>query len=290
MTTFIDFCRLHGVLIDRLPPVGVWRRYKTADKPAHRNGAVKFMGDHGFVQNHATMQEVASWRSEGESLVAVQRVQQIAADAARETVQKQRQAAEKAANILGECRVTTHPYLAAKGFPEERGNVWRRDAGEMLVVPMRVGRDLAGVQLITEDGAKKFLYGQRCSLAQYVFTAGAGVPHIVCEGYATALSARLAMGQLKRPYALHVCFSAGNMKKVAEQLPGGVVLADNDESGTGERVAKEIGWPYWMSDRVGEDANDYHQRRGLFALSQGIAAAIRQTQRTRMAACVENSR
>lgn len=284
MTTFIDFCCLHGVLIDHLPPIGVWRRYKTEDKPSHRNGAVKFMGDHGFVQNHATMQDVAFWRSEGESPIAAQRIQQIAAEAARETALKQRNAAAKAAHILAECRVTVHPYLAAKGFPEERGNVWRTEAGDTLVVPMRVGRDLVGVQLISEDGTKKFLFGQRCSLAQYVFTAGSGLPHILCEGYATALSARLAMGHIKRPYALHVCFSAGNMKKVAEQLPGGVVLADNDASGTGERVAKEIGWPYWMSDRVGEDANDYHQRRGLFALSQGIAEAIRKSQRERMAA------
>ena len=64
------------------------------------------------------------------------------------------------------------------------------------------------------------------------------------------------------------------MKKVAQSLPGGFVVADNDASGTGERIAKEIGWPYWMSDTVGEDFNDTHQRVGLFAISQQLAKVI----------------
>lgn len=265
MTTFIDFCRIHGVVIDRLPRVGVWQRFKTEDKPSHRNGAVKFMGDHGFVQNHATMQEVAVWRAEGESREIAQRVQQVANQAAQDTIKKQQQAAQKAAQMLSECELKQHPYLESKGFPDERVNV----LDGVMLVPMRVGRQVVGVQTIDPDGNKKFLFGQRCSMAEYVFNAANG-PHIVCEGYATALSVRLAMARLKRPYTLHVCFSAGNMKKVAQSLPGGFVVADNDASLTGETVAKEIGWPYWMSDVVGEDANDYHQRKGIFSLTQGL--------------------
>jgi putative DNA primase/helicase len=82
------------------------------------------------------------------------------------------------------------------------------------------------------------------------------------------------MKQMKRRYNLHVCFSAGNMVKVAATLEPGLVIADNDESGTGERVAKEIGWPYWISDKVGEDANDYHQRLGLFAFTQSLTSML----------------
>lgn len=274
MTTFIDFCRLHGVLIDGLPPLGKWRRYKTEDKPAHRNGAVKWMGDHGFVQNHATMQEVATWKSEGESTVAIQQMKRTAQEASDQIAQANAKAAERAQWILSQCVIARHPYLAGKGFAEEPVNVWHSDAGVLLVIPMRVGSHLVGCQLVDEEGAKKFLTGQRCSHAQYVFTASSG-PHIVCEGFATGLSVRSAMKSLKRPYTLHVCFSAGNMKKVAEALPGGLVIADNDASGTGERIAKEIGWPYWMSGRVGEDANDAHQRLGLFSLSQGISKVFR---------------
>jgi hypothetical protein len=66
----------------------------------------------------------------------------------------------------------------------------------------------------------------------------------------------------------------GNMAKIAEGLRCGIVIADNDESRTGERTAQAIGWPYWMSDTVGEDGNDYAQRRGLFALGCGLKSII----------------
>lgn len=270
---FVDYCRAHGVLIDTAPPVGVWRRYKTEDKPGHRNGAVKYMGDHGFVQNHATMQEVAVWKADEASRIAVQEVARIAKQADQETRRAQGDAARKAQFILSECRSGFHPYIAGKGFPEEVVNVWKTGAGLVCVVPMYAGRDLVGCQLINEDGTKKFLYGQRSGGAEFAFTSGPA--NFLCEGFATALSVRHALRNLKVRATVHVCFSAGNLKRIAERLPAGVVVADNDASGTGERVAKEIGWPYWMSDTVGEDANDYHQRRGLFALSQGLRTASR---------------
>ena len=272
--TFIDFCRAHGVVIDTLPPVGTWKRYRTTDKPNHRNGAVKFMGDHGFCQNHATMQEVSSWRAQGESAMAHQEVQRIAREASQEIARNNARAASEAARILSECNYERHAYTASKGFPEELMNVWRTDAGPLAIVPMFVDGELVGVQKITEAGEKKFLQGQRSGGAQFVF-ANKG-PHFLCEGYATALSARQALKHLKRPYTLHVCFSAGNMKKVAMALPGGFVLADNDASHTGERTAREIGWPYWMSDRVGEDFNDAHQRLGLFAVGQQLVKVMRE--------------
>ena len=98
--------------------------------------------------------------------------------------------------------------------------------------------------------------------------------NIVCEGYATALSVRAALKQMKRRYSIHVCFSAGNMVRVADGLQPGLVIADNDESGTGQEAAASIGWPTWMSDRVGEDANDYHRRVGLFGLTQSLTQSM----------------
>lgn len=264
-------------MIDTLPPVGMWKRYKTTDKPGHRNGAVKFMGDHGFVQNHATMQDVSSWRSEGESPIAHQEIQRIAREASQEIARNNAKAAEKAAWILGQCETRKHAYTAAKGFPDELVNVWKSDAGPVAVIPMRIGAYLVGCQLIDEAGEKKFLFGQRSGGAQFIF-ANRG-PHILCEGYATALSARQALKNLKSPYTLHVGFSAGNLKKIAADLSTGLVLADNDASGTGQRVAEEIGWPYWMSDRVGEDFNDAHQRLGLFAVSMQLQRALGESRR-----------
>ena len=83
------------------------------------------------------------------------------------------------------------------------------------------------------------------------------------------------MKALKRRYTLHVCFSAGNLKKFAATLQGGYVVADNDASRTGERTAKETGWTYWMPSEVGMDANDVHQRDGLFKFSQSLGKVIR---------------
>ena len=40
--------------------------------------------------------------------------------------------------------------------------------------------------------------------------------------------------------------------------------ADNDKSGTGEKVAKESGKKYYMSPIVGNDINDDHIQLGLF--------------------------
>lgn len=275
---FLDFCRVHGVVIDRLPTLGRWVRFPTTDKPRHRNGAVKFMGTYGLVQNWAEQTEPAVWRDEGVSREAQKRIRSVANEADREARELASRAAQKAATLLSECELSTHPYLEKKGFPEELVNVWNKDTDNVMVVPMRRGRELVGCQLIKADGEKKFLYGQRSGGAEFVF--GQRGIHVLCEGYATALSAQQALRNLKTPYVLHVTFSAGNMKKVAEQLPGGIVLADNDASLTGERVAKEIGWPYWMSDVVGEDFNDAHQRKGVFPLAMQIKSLI-QTNRIR---------
>ena len=185
---------------------------------------------------------------------------------------QQREASGKAAWILKQCQYGHHQYLKAKGYEDEQVNVWAKDGIKTMVIPMRVDGHLVGVQLIDEAGVKKFLFGQRTSGASFIFD-NKGV-NIVCEGYATALAVRKALKNMKRRYTLHVCFSAGNMVKVAASLSSGFVVADHDASGTGERVAKEIGWPTWMSDTVGEDADDCLKRRGLFKFSQSLVKSM----------------
>lgn len=269
---FVNFARLHGVLIDHLPPMGRWVRFRTEDKPRSRNGAVKWMGDHGHVQNHATMTEIATWRAEGDNAVQPIDHRALAEAQAREAARLQagrERAAQKAAWILEQCGQSTHAYLTRKGFAQERGLVWATERGPVLVIPMRVGQQLVGCQLISEAGEKKFLGGQRTTEAAFVI--GQGAP-ILCEGYATGLSVRAALGVLKLRRSIVVTFSAHNLKRFAQA--GALVVADNDASCTGERVAIETGLPYWLSDTVGEDFNDFHQRVGLFKASGGLRAAL----------------
>ena len=271
---FIQFARSHGIIINDLPPVGVWKRYPTQDHPRKRNGACKYMGTHGFVQNHALSTVTSLWKPDSVDRLNLD-MRAIVIGQAQAEQQRRKLATEavgKAVRMLNDSGYSTHAYLTAKGFPDEQGSVLLIESKPVLLIPMRRGKSLVGVQQIWEDGTKKFLYGQRSSGATFCFD-NKGV-NIVCEGYATALSVRAAMKQLKRRYTIHVCFSAGNMVRVAEGLEQGLVIVDNDESGTGQRAAEEIGWPIWMSDRVGEDCNDYMRRVGLFGLSQSLTQSM----------------
>lgn len=265
---FVSFCRGYGVMLEGLPPVGRWIRVKTEDKPRHRNGSVKWMGDVGFVQNWANMDEPAMWRGETTKDV-IQRIKRESRAAERDAERLASKAAQKAATMLAECSPDVHPYFERKGFPDHIGNVWKDGSA---LIPMYRDRAIVGCQAITAAGEKKFLYGQRSGGAEFVM--GQRGKHFLCEGYATALSAQVVLRNLKTPYILHVCFSAGNMKKIAQGLSFGVVLADHDASGTGERIAREIGWPYWMSDTQGEDFNDAHLRIGTFPLAMQLRKVL----------------
>jgi putative DNA primase/helicase len=271
--SLLGFARALGIVVDVVPPIGVWKRYPTEDHPHKRNGAIKFMGDVAFLQNHATDVEISVWHAEGDAVMDPNKARKLVEAAHRDIRDKQEKAAQKAGFILHQCQYGFHPYLEKKGFKEEQGNIWKHEDELLLVIPMRVGHRLVGCQIINSEGGKKFLFGQRTSGAAFVFDNHG--PNILCEGYATALSIKTAMKALKRRYTLHVCFSAGNMKKVADTLPGGFVVADNDASRTGQNTAEQIGWPTWMPDTAGMDANDVHQRDGLFKFSQSLGKVIR---------------
>ena len=270
---FLDFARSHGIIIHDYPPLGTWKRYPTEDHPRKINGAVKFMGTHGFVQNHAVDTVVSIWKPDSRNQLDHRLIRSSVLNAEAEQRKRQQEATRKAVRMLNDSGMMTHPYLEAKGFPDEQGNVLRIEGKPVLLVPMRIVGSLVGVQMIDAEGGKKFLFGQRTSGATFTFD-NKGI-NILCEGYATALSVRLALKTMKRRYTLHVCFSAGNMLKVAEGLKPGLVIADNDASETGQKTAEKIGWPFWISDTTGEDANDFHQRVGLFKFTQSLTQSMR---------------
>ena len=270
---FVQFCRAHGILIDSVPPLGVWKRFPTDDHPHKRNGAVKFMGDHGFVQNHATQTEVSVWKSDKPTTFDPEKLARVVQKAQDDTERRQREAAQKAQFIMDRCDQARHDYLKAKGFEDQIGFVLPADGKQTLVIPMRVAGKLVGCQLIDQEGGKKFLFGQRTSQAEFVFDNKG--PHIYCEGYATALSIRAALKSLKKQYTLHVCFSAGNMEKVALVHGPGFVVADNDESKTGEESAKRIGLPYFLPPTVGQDFNDMQREVGLLRSAMALDKLLR---------------
>jgi len=81
------------------------------------------------------------------------------------------------------------------------------------------------------------------------------------EGYATGLSLRNALRHLKMRYRIHICFSAGNIKKIATNLDDPMIIADNDPAGV--NVYTTLNLPYWLSPVEGEDFNDFQMRVGV---------------------------
>ena len=265
---FLSFCAAHGLIVDHIR-YGEWVRVPTVDKPRKRNGAYRHLGDVAFVQNHATMVEPSTWFPDKDAINKSD-VQRIRKRAVEDIAHKQKKAAEKARWIISQCKTEQHAYLDSKGFGEEFGLVWLPEEGKnILVIPMTVGGVIAGCQMIDRDGNKKFLYGQRCSGAE--FKIGSGGIDIWCEGYATALSIKACLEALRVRYTLHVCFSAGNLKAMAKR---GVIVADNDESKTGETAALEAGLKYYLPPTVGTDFNDYHKFAGTFRASQELRKLI----------------
>jgi len=257
---FEDFARGHGLIINYVIP-HKWISTPTEDHPKKRNGRYKFMGDHGWVQNWATMTKPVLWKAE-EGYRPAPSLIRAARDAEAQRQEDARKAAARAGWMLKNSFTETHSYLSSKGFPEEKGAVWLEDGKRTLIIPMRVDGRLVGAQLINDQGDKKFLKGQVSKGASFIMDAK-GIP-IFCEGFATGLSIRRAMISNKIRYTIYVCFSAANMELIARQIPGGIVIADNDLSNTGENAAKASGKPYWLSPTVGEDFNDYSTRVGDF--------------------------
>ena len=185
-------------------------------------------------------------------------------------------AAKKAGWILHQCVNEQHAYLHSKGFGEAKGAVWHPDEEQnLLCIPMRIGETLVGLQMIDRNGGKRYLSGQRTSEAEYVISNnGRGAQDWYCEGYATGLSLRDCLQALRLRYRIHITFSAGNLAKVAAKYGDGLVVADCDDSKTGERAAQKTGLPYYLPEHG--DFNDAHRTNGLFRTSQALQKWLRE--------------
>jgi putative DNA primase/helicase len=263
---------MHEILIDYTPPIGVWKRYGTVDHPNKKNGAVKFMGDYAHVQNHATMIEPVTWFIDKNEKIDYEKIKKDIKKAEIDRQEMQLKAKLKANFILKCCKNDTHQYLINKGFKDEQGLIYTVNDEKLLVIPMRISNELCGVQLINEQGEKKFLFGAKTAGATYKI--GNGEYHFICEGYATGLSLKRALNAFKIKYTIHVCFSAGNALNASKTIFKPIFIADNDKSGTGERVARESCAKWWMPPEIGFDANDYEVLHGTFSLGLQLKKLI----------------
>lgn len=282
--SFQNFAQAHGLIINNLYPSQKIKRCPTVDKPRSTNGAYFFDGERGWVFRWDAEASVQWWQDPHakpwteEQKADLRKRQALEMRAKRE---EQSRVAKLAGQILADCELQKHGYLAAKGFPDVHG--WVLDS--VLHVPMRnaVTNQIQGVQRIEfVDGKyqKKFMYGQQSQNAVLYLGDKKNPNRIFCEGYSTGLSIQAAVTQMRLGFTVVVCFSARNMRSVAALLGGrGFVFADNDEEDkrghrAGQEAAQEIGLPWVMADTEGFDANDLHQREGLFALCRKVQELI----------------
>jgi len=137
---FYRFAESHGLIINNIVH-DRWTRVPTIDKPQSRNGAYIYDGQSGAVQNWALHEKPVSWRDKNQKHDPQLQVRK--AKATQDQDSRHKKAAGKAVWILDQCKKQTHPYMAKKGFPNEKVNVWN----DMMVIPMRIGSNLTGIQL-----------------------------------------------------------------------------------------------------------------------------------------------
>ncbi len=274
---FVAYAKAHGLIIDHIIS-GKWVRVPTVDHPHKRNGAYYFGGDYAHIQNWAEMEKTETWFTDKPMTEPQKKEMKLRMEASKKERQKEREqnqikAAQTAAKLLAGCELSQFAYMDSKGMPDELVNVFRvEDGSPFMVVPMFFNGNLVGAQKIAIGGEKRFIYGQRTNDAY--FKIGQSGREFLCEGYATAMSVKKILDAANVPATVYACFSAGNVARMAKQHPTAFVFADNDASGTGQRVAAEIGLQWWMPPTVGHDVNDYLLEVGLFTAMMTVKKVL----------------
>ena len=230
---FVQALQAVGIVAPlHIPNNGSLVRCKTTDHPHKKNGAFSFHGDWGWFQNWATMQEAQVWQSDKPMTEA--RKREIEREQA-EAQYKQKQARINAVRAMRAwfealpVQKVESEYLERKGLSNLGLDRVRMD-GKSLIVPVFWNDRLITTQEIKPTGEKKFAFG--CPSKGGYFVIGSKTDLTVfAEGFATGL----AIYQFIRNCRVVVCFSAGNMPKVASdwmaqnKVKGLTVVAcDND--------------------------------------------------------------
>ena len=258
--------------------VSVWKTIRSAGKISI--GTLFHVAKlSGWISNEPhqepSKEELEVWRSKRE-----QRNAQAHAEELRK-IEGYKKAALQASAILKTCKPDQHNYLRSKSLVETIALVTPENE---LFVPMRdlEKNQLVGAQIIKWDmnervWIKKMLPGMRAKGAVFRLGASRSEKIWLCEGYATGLSIEAALRRISANASVLVCFSDRNMVHVASMVKGNkYVFADHDKSGAGQRAANDIGALFCMSPMEGEDANDWHARAGILAVSKAIMETHRQ--------------
>ena len=272
LATALDAAGIAVTDID-LHKVGVWQYVHTNDKRHKRNGHVKvFESDpiRIWFQNMAT--EVTGYYA-AEANPFQQFRAFIRAAPPVEICDTYALAAKVANNNwnIASAADADHDYLHAKQIKPNG----IRQLGQSLIIPM-VDRNgvVWSTQTISVDGRKRYHKGGRKRGCYFPIGGKPENVLFLAEGFATAASVAECTG-----IPVAVCFDAGNLKPVAEQLSPKfpttelIYCADNDVNTEGNpgitkatEAARAYGgrvfWPTFPDDVDLTDWNDMHVHYG----------------------------
>ena len=176
-------------------------------------------------------------------------------------------------------------------------------AGQLLIVPVKIGNALSTIELIDEAGRKSALYGGAKACGYWAAQLlpegdGATLTLLIGEGVATVLSAWQATG-----YHAIAVLSSGNFPGMAramrQRYPAAKIViladlvnvtgeADSHASEAAQIFGAELAIPDFGDDRPkgATDFNDLHQAHGLTAVQRCIAGASAPTRTERVPSAV----
>lgn len=151
-----------------------------------------------------------------------------------------------------------HPYLVAKKIKPHGA----RTFGERLVVPIfDDNQKIISLQFIDSDGGKLFKTGGATSGGMWMVGEWSDGTIYIAEGFATAASIHEATDAcvIVAYTASNMVAVAGIVRGIAEPRQRIVIVADRDESGTGEKWARKAESAYGVDVVVmpSGDANDF---------------------------------
>ena len=265
----------------------------------------------GWMQNFSAG-EKTTWAATGHTLTKEQ-LEAQRAEIARKREERQRLILEQQHKTAREAHTewiahdwasADNPYLQAKGV--QPFGVREDLDGTLLVPVMTVDKELRGLQTISPEGEKRFMYGMEKNGNFHMIADPdkdlskdlAQGEIILAEGYATGATLHMAT---EKPVA--VAFDAGNLepvaKKLREKFPNAAITicADNDHKHTrktpdgvepwnkgvelAQRAAQEVGGkvvvPIFTDEERGKgltDFNDLHQSRGLDEVKRQVGLVL----------------
>ncbi len=252
------------------------------------------VGSFGNHKGQERWRVEVDWKGIGEEereALAQRRQAQADADRAQRELEAARAAMTAADLWASASRTGASEYLKRKGVDAEACRYL--PDGSIVIPLLRYDQPreqaLKATQRIWPDGTKRFSKGfQKPGVCLRLGLVVAGEPLLLCEGYATGLSLRMAV---QRRLPVFVALDAGNLQPVAEllrqQYPESRILvcADDDYRTVGNpgrdkahRVGKAVEdcrytWPVFRPGRRGPkdtDFNDLHRLEGLHVVRRQL--------------------